>query len=144
MNELESIFDHLSLDRYRVLQVDALSFDDNNIDEEMSKQAERYAHFHALLAVGKRKLDYATNNLESLKARLANELRDSKGKVTAVALENYLNAHPEVLQMQSEYIETEFRYSLLKGLVKALDQRKDMLIQSSANKREETRLYTKN
>lgn len=144
MNELENIFENLNLTQFKNLQREAIIFDDNNIEEEMAKQAERYSHFYALLSVGKRSLDSCINELESIKAKRSVEYRDLKKKVSALEMENYLNSHPEIIESKARVADVEFRYSLIKGLVKALEQRKDMLIQCSANKREEARLYTKN
>jgi len=141
MNELEQIFENLTVGDYYELQKQAVSFDDNNIEEEMEKQASKYAHFHALLMIGKRALDTSVRELDRVSAQLSQEYRKTASKATAKAVEDFVFCHPDYVEQRRVMDDTSFRYGLLKGLVKALEQRKDMLQQCSANKREETKLY---
>ena len=141
MKELEDIFDKLTVGDYYELQKRALAFDDNNIEEEMTKQASNYAQYHAMLMIGKRELDKAVRELDRVSAQLSQDFRKTTTKATAKAVEDYVFCHPEYISQREIMDDISFRYGLLKGLVKALEQRKDMLQQCSANKREETKLY---
>jgi hypothetical protein len=141
MKELEEIFKNLNLSEYYELQRQAVAFDDHNIEEEMTKQASNYAQYHALLMIGKRELDKENRELDRISAQLSQEYRKTAAKATAKAVEDYVFCHPEYLAQREVMDDVSFRYGLLKGLVKAIEQRKDMLQQCSANKREETKLY---
>jgi hypothetical protein len=141
MKELEEIFNNLDLSEYYELQRQAVAFDDHNIEEEMTKQASNYAQYHALLMIGKRELDKENRELDRISAQLSQEYRKTAAKATAKAVEDYVFCHPEYLAQREVMDDVSFRYGLLKGLVKAIEQRKDMLQQCSANKREETKLY---
>ena len=65
----------------------------------------------------------------------------STTKLTAKDLDDLVLADDSFVVAQKEVNEATFKYELLKGLVKALEQKKDMLQQVSANKREEIKLY---
>ena len=141
MKELEEIFRNLTIGEYYELQKQAVAFDDNNIEEEMTKQASNYAQYHALLMIGKRELDTAMRELDRVSAQLSQEYRKTAAKATAKAVEDYVFCHPDYVEQRRVMDDISFRYGLLKGLVKAIEQRKDMLQQCSANKREESKLY---
>ena len=141
MKELEEIFKNLNISEYYELQRQAVAFDDHNIEEEMTKQASNYAQYHALLMIGKRELDKENRELDRISAQLSQEYRKTAAKATAKAVEDYVFCHPEYLAQREVMDDVSFRYGLLKGLVKAIEQRKDMLQQCSANKREKTKLY---
>ncbi len=72
-------------------------------------------------------------------------LKISKGqsttKVTAKDLDDIVLGDTYYTELQTNLDEATFKYEMLKGLVRALEQKKDMLQQISANKREETKLY---
>jgi len=141
MKELEEIFENLTIGEYYELQRRAVAFDDNNIEEEMTKQASNYAQYHALLMIGKRELDKATRELDRVSAELSQQYRRTTAKATAKAVDDFVFCHPDYISQRETMDDISFRYGLLKGLVKAIEQRKDMLQQCSANKREETKLY---
>tara|TARA_R110000796_G_scaffold200956_1_gene317095 strand:- start:669 stop:902 length:234 start_codon:yes stop_codon:yes gene_type:complete len=67
--------------------------------------------------------------------------RDSSVKLTAKDLDDLVFADDQYTVRQNALDDATFKYEMLKGLVRALEQKKDMLQQSSANKREETKLY---
>ena len=67
--------------------------------------------------------------------------RESRVKLTAKDLDDRVFTNDQYLARQTAVDDAVFKYELLKGLVRALEQKKDMLQQVSANKREETKLY---
>ena len=67
--------------------------------------------------------------------------KESTTKVTAKDLDDIVFGDDYYCELQGRVDEATFKYEMLKGLVRALEQKKDMLQQVSANKREETKLY---
>ena len=62
-------------------------------------------------------------------------------KQTAKDLDDFVESSLDFELMTTELIDAQFKYSLLKGLASSLEQKKDMLIQISSNRRAETNLY---
>jgi hypothetical protein len=86
------------------------------------------------------------NDLDADVVRLSSKLRSgykhsATGKLTAKDLDDLVFADESYQMALTEVNDATFKYELLKGLVRALEQKKDMLQQVSANKREETKLY---
>jgi hypothetical protein len=66
---------------------------------------------------------------------------ESGVKLTAKDLDDIVMSNATYSALQNSADDAVFKYEMLKGLVRALEQKKDMLQQVSANKREETKLY---
>jgi hypothetical protein len=113
-----------------------------SVDSELSKQASMYSFYHALMALAKKKLSDAETDHTQYMAKLRQTIRtESTNKLTAKDLDDAVLADNTNKEHQNLINSLSYRYELLKGLVRALEQKKDMLQQVSANKREETKLY---
>ena len=62
-------------------------------------------------------------------------------KMTAKDLDDLVLSADDYKEYKTNLNDATLKYELLKGLVRSLEHRKDMLQQISANKREETKLY---
>jgi hypothetical protein len=142
MNTLTEALDDFTWDNYKDISDGVVKFDDNNIDGEMMRQASMYSYYHGLMSLAKKGINDQQTDL----ARFAGELRksikdESRTKMTAKDLDDAVMSSPEYFQRMNSMNEMNFKFELLKGLVRALEQKKDMLQQVSANRREETKLY---
>ena len=62
-------------------------------------------------------------------------------KLTAKDLDDIVESTSEYAVYTKSVTDASFQYTLLKGLVSALEHKKDMLVQLSSNRRAETNLY---
>lgn len=142
MKSLLESLKHFNWETYHIISDELLKFDDHSIDSELSRQASVYSYYHALMAFAKKELSDGENKHTQLMSQLRKEKRiEGGGKLTAKDLDDAVLCDEQLKEHQDLVNDLEFRYELLKGLVKALEQKKDMLQQVSANKREETKLY---
>lgn len=116
--------------------------DRENIDEELATVPIIFSYYYGLLVRAKRNLDDAKTRLEHCKARLGVDSRSSADKkLTAKNLEDIILANDDIASLTTDIDHKEEIYSYMKGICSTLEQRKDMLVQLSANKRQETKLY---
>ena len=137
-----TVLEDFTWENYRDISDALVKFHDNNIDEEMQRQASLYSYYHGLMCAAKKSMNDLDADLTRLSAKLRSGYKSSAtGKLTAKDLDDLVLADDSYGVAQSEVNEATFKYELLKGLVKSLEQKKDMLQQVSANKREEIKLY---
>ena len=138
---LEALED-LTWENYVDIADAATQFNKNEIDDEMSKQASIYSYYQGLLSVSKKRLDDANLNLTKYTAQSRKDQKSStSSKQTAKDLDDFVESSDAFLQYTKRVNEASFKYTLLKGLVSALEHKKDMLVQLSSNRRAETNLY---
>ena len=65
-------------------------------------------------------------------------------KVTQGSLNSYVLSVPELVNTRQKLVNADSRYTLAKSLINALDHQKDCLVQISANKRAEAKLFSTN
>ena len=138
---LEALED-LTWENYVDIADAATQFNKNEIDDEMSKQASIYSYYQGLLSVSKKRLDDANLNLTKYTDQSRKDQKSStSSKQTAKDLDDFVESSDAFLQYTKRVNEASFKYTLLKGLVSALEHKKDMLVQLSSNRRAETNLY---
>ena len=138
---LEALED-LTWENYVDIADKVTTFEKNDIDDEMARQASIYSYYQGLVSVAKKRLDDANLNLIKFTSQTRKEQKASSGaKQTAKDLDDFVNSTTEFTLYTKCVNEASFKYTLLKGLVAALEQKKDMLIQQSSNRRAETNLY---
>ena len=145
MNKATSILqtlEELTWENY-VDVTDAITqFDKFEIDNEMMSQASIYSYYQGMLSLAKRGLDDANLDLTKYMATARKEKKEStSAKQTAKDLDDFVESSEQYALYTKQVNEANFKYTLLKGLVSALEQKKDMLIQLSSNRRAETNLY---
>tara|TARA_Y100000296_G_C5130320_1_gene235175 strand:+ start:34 stop:465 length:432 start_codon:yes stop_codon:yes gene_type:complete len=142
MDKLNELLEDFTWQNYKDIS-DALScFDDNMIDQEMMRQATLYSYYYGLMSVAKRKMNNIQIDIDEFMASLRKEAKSSTiQKLTAKDLDDIVFSNKILRDKQKTLNDATFKYELLKGLVRSLEQKKDMLQQVSANKREEIKLY---
>lgn len=112
----------------------------DTIGNDLAFQASIYSHYSGLLALSKLEEDKADSKLKRAESLVISQ---SEAKLTAKRLDAMVLTSPNVIEAQEEYFKACYRTELLHSLVKALDQKKDCLIQMSSNQRAEINLYAK-
>ena len=141
MEDLTVLLEDFTWENYKDISDAVVKFDEFNIDNEMFRQASIYSYYYGLMGAAKKRM----NDLDTELVRLSSTLRrDYKAgtttKLTAKDLDDLVFADSTYQQAVSEVNDATFKYELLKGLVRALEQKKDMLVQLSSNKRAEIKL----
>lgn len=149
MNKADKLliaFKDMNWENYIQISDAIVRFDKNNIEEAIVDQASIYSYYQGLFTLAKREYDRSQLALAQFVATARKDeqvARTSSGiKSTEKSLEAYVIALPEY-KIKTDYaIELAYKLGLLKGLVEALQHKKDMLVQLSANARAETKLYS--
>ena len=142
MKELIASFDDFTWENYKDISDALVKFDEFSIDNEMLRQASIYSYYYGLMGAAKKQVNDLDADIARLSAKLRSGYKHSAtGKLTAKDLDDLVFADDSYQMALTEVNDATFKYELLKGLVRALEQKKDMLQQVSANKREETKLY---
>lgn len=115
----------------------------DSIEGNLQIQASLYSHYAGLLALASLDVDRAENGVDRCIAGARQRIELSSGKLAEKYMEAAIEREEDVQSHKKNLIEAEYRYNLLHSLVKALDQKKDCLIQMSSNHRAEINLYAK-
>lgn len=138
---LEALED-LTWENYVDIANELTRCDQDEIDGEMARQASIYSYYQGLLSVAKKMLDEANLNLTKYCAQTRkNRKEGSSVKQTAKDLDDFVESSEEFADLNRLVNDAQFKYTLLKGLVASLEQKKDMLVQMSSQRRAETNLY---
>ena len=112
-----------------------------NLNQEFIEQPSTFAWFATLAEIANAEVSSKELALEVLKANLEGELRqrlaELGGKVTEKMIEGGVITDKRYKVATEELIDSTKQLGILKSMVKALDQRKDMLIQLGSMKRQE-------
>ena len=142
MNTLNETLDDFTWENYKDISDALVNFTDHGVEDEMFRQASIYSYYYGLMSKAKRMLNESSVEITRYAANLRKvSKRESSTKLTAKDLDDIVFGDDYYSELQSSVDEATFKYEMLKGLVRALEQKKDMLQQVSANKREETKLY---
>jgi hypothetical protein len=142
MNTLIETLDDFTWENYKDISDALVNFTDHGVEDEMFRQASIYSYYYGLMSKAKRMLNESSVEITRYAANLRKvSKRESSTKLTAKDLDDIVFGDDYYSELQSSVDEATFKYEMLKGLVRALEQKKDMLQQVSANKREETKLY---
>ena len=142
MEDLTVLLEDFTWENYKDISDAVVKFDEYNIDNEMFRQASVYSYYYGLMGMAKKLVNERSLALTRFMSQLRKEAKaTSSVKLTAKDLDDLVFADEQFRQRQTALDDATFKYELLKGLVRALEQKKDMLQQVSANKREETKLY---
>tara|TARA_R100001244_G_scaffold51978_1_gene45187 strand:+ start:92 stop:535 length:444 start_codon:yes stop_codon:yes gene_type:complete len=142
-SDLLKVLEDLTWENYVDVADAATQFDKNEIDNEMARQASVYSYYQGLLSISKKALDEANLELTKFTAqtRKHQKMNSPLKKLTAKDLDDIVESTSEYAVYTQSATDASFKYTLLKGLVSALEHKKDMLVQLSSNRRAETNLY---
>jgi len=142
MTDLIESLEDFTWDNYKDISDALTEFSEFQIDNEMMRQASVYSYYYGLMCAAKNDMNNKSVELTQFISKFRKEAKaKSVAKLTAKDLDDLVFSDPQYGLLQSEVNQASFKYELLKGLVRALEHKKDMIIQVSANKREETKLY---
>lgn len=121
-----------------------LDLDPDRIESTLSTHTSAFFLFSTLLAKINKEIADVQIDLDKLIFDLrdgeSKRLEQSRHKVTEKYLESYVNANREIVNYRKGLNELNCQQEICKALVKALEQRKDLLVQMSSNKRAEMKL----
>lgn len=123
---------------------EVLTINEATLSDEFVKQPSLYAWFATLAEFANAEVESKKMALSILSANLDAEKRTDlakDGKVTEGMVASAVTKDKRFLVASEELIDVTRQAGILKGLVKALDQRKDMLIQLGSMKRQEMFLF---
>jgi len=112
----------------------------NMAADQLSNISSQYGYYYGIMIRAKRLLDNAVETLESFKAESRTLKRESGVKLTVAAAEDHVNSLKETFELTSEITRLKESYGYAKGICNSLEMKKDMLIQLSANSRQEYKL----
>jgi hypothetical protein len=142
MEDLTVLLEDFTWENYKDISDAIVKFDEFSIDNEMFRQASVYSYYYGLMGAAKKRMNDLDTELVRLQSTLRRDYKEnSTAKLTAKDLDDLVFANESYIEAVGLCNEASFKYELLKGLVRALEQKKDMIQQVSANKREETKLY---
>jgi len=146
-NEIKELYDTFE-DDYLTISKKYLQINDSDIEATLMNHSAIYAYFAALLSFAKKVRDNITIKLDKDEADIMSARRaslESVGtKATQGALNSYVLSVPELVSTRQKLVNADSRYTLAKSLINALDHQKDCLVQISANKRAEAKLFSTN
>lgn len=131
-------------DRYEAITENLLSFNNDTLDDRITRVAAYHGFLGAVVAYAKRQYDYAQIELDEIasKAKVA-LMSASASKLSDAKLENMILANEEVKAAKKKAIDLEIKYLQCKNLYFSVDVLKDMVVQASSNRRAEINLHNK-
>ena len=146
-NEIKELYNTFA-DEYLTISKKYLQINDSDIETTLMNHSAIYAYFAALLSYAKKVRDEASIKLDKDESdtMAARRLSQESGgqKVTQGSLNSYVLSVPELVSIRQELVDADSKYTLAKSLINALDHQKDCLVQISANKRAEAKLFSTN
>tara|TARA_Y100001937_G_scaffold104937_1_gene145344 strand:- start:611 stop:1048 length:438 start_codon:yes stop_codon:yes gene_type:complete len=139
---------NITQDSYQdiIKDIGQVARDPNEVANQLSEISGLYGYYYGIMIKAKRLLDNAEGLLESFKASSRNTKREegvpsNQRRLTAVAADDYVNSLEETEKLNQEVLRLKECYGYAKGICGTLDMKKDMLVQLSANSRQESKLY---
>lgn len=136
----------LDVGAFKDLCDDLCRINNDMVDKELINHPTIYTYYSGMLVKVKYLVDKLTSDFEIFCSQISNEemltSKNSGNKATAKYLEDFVKSHPSYQKMKTEILALEELYGYIKALCVGLEHKKDMIVQLSANKRSETKLYS--
>lgn len=126
-----------------IVNADFLKIDENNISDALDKQAGYYAFWSVAVADAERDAAQANLNAKVVAAEVHRELKEDNKKMTVPDLKMAVDEDPRVVAARMTAIDEEYRSSLCKAMMYALQQKKDMLSSKTGLRRTELEVHMK-
>ena len=144
--DINEVVDNLDMETYNEICQNITRIDRSNMDVELSRHASHYSYYSAMQDLCKRRLDDGNLELTMYMAR-TRKLRTEEcvgfaKKPTAKDLDDFVLSQDEYRQLSLEINELTLKHNMLRSLVQSLGQKKDLLVQLSANMRAEKNIYS--
>ena len=136
--------ENLTFEKYVFLCDELLLINKRDLVSELSDQSKRHGYWTGIYAEAKKRKTKVEDALsvyvskEKKDFRLAN--RGAIKKLTASDLQAHAESTKKYTQLKEDLTEACYKVDLVKGLLDSMSQRHGMLIQLSANNREEAKL----
>mgnify|MGYP003122572460 FL=1 len=124
-----------------IKDVGQVARDPNEVANQLREISALYGYYYGVMIKTKRLLDNAEDALENYKASARTSKRSEGIKLTAVAAEDYVQSLELTGELNNEVRRLKEGYGYAKGICSTLEMKKDMLVQLSANSRQESKLY---
>ena len=124
-----------------IKDVGQVARDPNEVANQLREISALYGYYYGVMIKAKRLLDNAEDTLENYKASARTDKRSEGVKLTAVAAEDYVQSLELTGELNNEVRRLKEGYGYAKGICSTLEMKKDMLVQLSANSRQESKLY---
>lgn len=143
--KLLKAYESMSWDTYIKLADGLVEINKDNLETELLRQSSNYAYLNGLASLAKKDLDVASSKLDQYIAitRKSESMKRVGEKTTDKMLESLVTSQPEYQQLVEELTNRTYKYNLIRNLVQAIECKKDMLVQLSANTRAEINLSNK-
>ena len=123
--------------------IDETRITDINLDESFQKQSSLRAYYGAIAAQQDAEAARAKMNVDVVEAQLDRKYREAAAtegrKVTEKALESAVKLDPEWAEAKKRYIDAQCMADIARTMVASLNDRRDMLIQLGADRRDESK-----
>lgn len=129
---------------YSVDLDEELKINTNNLLKELMEQSAKYARFSSMYEISKVLLGRREHQLEKLCARLDYEKRKQWKygfKCTEHAIKQAILRDKRYIEFHRKVTSARLQVGLLYAAKKSFEQRRDMLVQLSANQRQESSQY---
>jgi hypothetical protein len=138
--------DDIHKDNLKRIIAQIAAIDDSGLEVALSLLPSIYGYLACLLSEAKERMDLAEVELEQQEARLRKEIRETMKKQGAKITEKTLDAEvicsADYIEKRVDFIEATTKYNTMRNLLTTIEYKKDMVIQISANTRNEKKLYT--
>ena len=134
---------NITLETYEdtVKEMGQVARDPNEVADQLREISALYGYYYGIMIKAKRLLDNAEDALENYKASARTDKRSDGVKLTAIAAEDYVQSLELTGELNKEVLRLKEGYGYAKGICSTLEMKKDMLVQLSANSRQESKLY---
>ena len=144
--DINEVVDNLDMETYNEICQNITRIERSNMDVELSHHASHYSYYSAMQDLCKKKVDDKNLELTMYMAQTRKE-RTEEGrslakKPTAKDLDDYVMSQTDYGRICREVNELTLKYNMLRSLVQSLGQKKDLLVQLSANMRAEKNIYS--
>ena len=123
-----------------------VALDNSGLDYTLNQLPAIYGYVAMLLGEAKHAMDLAEVELDQQEAQLRKDIRENMKKQGAKITEKTLDAEvilaPGYIVKRVEYLEATTKFNLVKNLLTTIEYKKDMVVQISANTRNEKKLYS--
>ena len=126
----ESDILELNWEHYEGIAANLSRIDKSSMEDELVELPTVYSYYHGLMIRSKTLCDKMAEKIEVAKSNTRHENRQT------------VNCNVKIQILVQALISRKEIYSLLKSVCDAIMMKKDMLIQLSANQRQETKLYS--
>jgi len=139
-DQLTKIYHELTWDSYVAIANAITEIEKDDLEHELLVQARMYSYWCGLLNRAKKDYDKAKRLLESTEAVAKNTLLKEGSKLSDKKLESLIKSEETYIKKQEGLERAAEKLGYFQSLVKALEHRKDMLVQISSNRKTELKL----